>query len=124
MNIDEIKFKDSRQRIDYLLGCLSGVITSQYSKVTLLQALYKEMDNMVENTKQGEEERKHIINLFNMANDKNNMTCSIEGWGNARTYHHREEFLNEIELYLRKLLRKYGHYALEKKKVDYQLGEE
>ena len=117
--MEEIKFKAPNRRIDYLLGCLSGVIQSPYSKIAILDALYKEVDHEI-----NPDERKHLLNLFNTANDRNNMFYRMEGWSRERIYIHKEEYLNEIELYLRALLGKYKHYAIQMEKVDYQLGEE
>lgn len=117
--IEQIKFRSPDRRIDYLLGCLSGVINSPYSKITVLDALYKEIEWELTN-----EEKIKALELFAVANDKRNMVYSIEGWGRNRTYMHKEEFLNEIELYLRYLLGKNKHYSISTEKTDYQLGEE
>jgi len=109
--IEEIKFKSSSQRIDYLLNCISGIIPSHYSKMYLLDALYKEIHR-----KLNFEEEKEAIRLFTIANQKSNMVYKLEGWSRDRIYLHKEEFLNEIELYLRSLLGKYKHYSIQTKK--------
>ena len=118
--IKEIQLKESRDRIDYLLGCLSGITPNPAPKISLLDSLYKEIVGKYNPT---EEEKKHILYLFEVANKKENMSYRIADWSREKIYFHKELHLNDIELYLRSLLARYKHYSIKQEKVDYQLGE-
>ena len=116
MTEEKIRLKPSGTRINNLLAQLSGITPATMDKMGLLSGLYKEVDRDLT-----DEERYHIISLFQQANSKENLVRQKCGFGYKLM--HNDAILNELELYLRKLLHKYEHFELTKDTTDYQLGE-
>ena len=116
-NPEEIKLKETRIRINNLLSQLSGIITPTMQPIEILQALYKEVDHKLSN-----DERNQTLELFTEANKQENMNPILKQ-GTCKGYQFNQFYLNNIELYLRKLLFKYGFFQIEKTESDYRLEE-
>jgi len=107
-------------RIDSILLQLSGLVPSGQSKMSLLQALFKEYRHEL-----SVEEEEYIINLFNFSFTKENMEKGRTGYMNNKLeYHPSETSLNQIESELRSLLGVHGFYKITRENKDYQIGVE
>ena len=116
--VDTIKFREQRARINNMLAQLSGLAPLNQPRVTILFSIYKEVEKDLTT-----EEKKEALRLFGETKDRKNMYSEHRAWSHSLDYYPRIEILNKVELYLRKLLGKYGYYELTRDKVDYQLGE-
>ena len=116
--VDTIKFREQRARINSMLAQLSGLAQLSQPRVTILFSIYKEVEKDL-----SKEENTEALRLFGETKKKENMYSEHKAWSHSLDYYPRIEILNVVELYLRKLLGKYGYYEITKEEVDYQLGE-
>ncbi len=101
-----------------MLSQLSGLIPPSQPRVSTLFSVYKEIEKDLTL-----EENKKVLRLFGETKKKENMYSEQKQWSHTLDYYPRIEILNVVEIYLRKLLGKYGYYEITKEEVDYQLGE-
>jgi len=101
-----------------MLAQLSGLVPLSQPRVTILFSIYQEIEKDLI-----PEENKEVLRLFEETKKRENMYSEQRAWSHTLDYYPRIEILNVVELYLRKLLGKYGHYELIKDEVDYQLEE-
>ncbi len=118
--VENIKFKELRGRINNILLQLSGLIPQRTDRIGLLESLFKEFKHELD-----KEEIKKVMDLFIDALKKENMVKGASGIGYEErlTYEPSIEYLNEIEMELRRLLSKYGFYSLVRDRKDFKRGE-
>lgn len=121
MTVDQIKFRELKHRINSILSQLSGLSPLSQPRIMLLECLYKEIEHDLT-----PEENIKVVNLFLDAKLICNMQPQKVGinYTTRLVYHPKAEYMNEIELELRKLIGKLGYYEITKDNPDYQLGEE
>lgn len=115
--VDTIKFREQRSRINNMLSQLSGLIPLIQPRVTILFSIYKEIEKDLTT-----EENKEALRLFGETKKKENMYSEHKAWSHTLDFYPRIEILNVVELYLRKLLSKYGYYQVTRENRDYQIG--
>ncbi len=117
---ENIKFKELRERINNILLQLSGLVPPRTNRIELLESLFKEFKHELD-----KEEVKKVMDLFFEVLKKENMIKRSTGIGYEErlTYEPSIEYLNEIEMELRRLLSKYGFYSLVKDRKDFKRGE-
>ena len=118
--IENIKFRQLKDRIDSILSQLSGLSSPTMPRIGLLESLFKEFRHELST-----DEENNMLKLFNEAVDTKNMVSNVVGpsYKQSISYEVSSMFMNEIERELRRLLDVYGHYKIKKEEIDHQVGE-